>query len=537
MLLNGKEDVRIRSGKLYVFNDDISDESLKAIKAYLINPVESREKDMDRIDFDEDVEVDDMEQFDGFIDLDKKGLEEFLNEKALAMSLEDLAWIQKYFKEKGRNPWETEIKVLDTYWSDHCRHTTFETSLDDIKILDGDFKEAIEASFQEYMNLREETDREEKAVTLMEMATIVGRAMRQRGDLDDMEVSEEINACSIKVTVDVDGKDEDWLLMFKNETHNHPTEIEPFGGASTCVGGAIRDPLSGRSYVYQAMRITGAGDITQPIQNTMENKLPQRIISQKAAQGYASYGNQIGLTATYVEELYHPGYVAKRMEVGAVVGAAPKSNVVRKSPKPGDRIILLGGKTGRDGVGGATGSSKKHTKSSLVKSASEVQKGNAPIERRIQRLFRNPEATTLIKKANDFGAGGVSVAIGELADGIYVDLNKVPVKYAGLNATELAISESQERMACVVEEKDVDLFMDLAKNENLEATVVGKVTEEPRLILEFNGTAYVDLERSFLDTNGIQQHQDVIIDANVKGENPFYGREREVTQLKHSEYL
>lgn len=530
MLLNGKSDVKIRSGKLYVFNSELSESSLQKIKNYMINPVESREKNLDTLVYDEEVEIEDVPLIKGFCNMSEVELEVFLKDKALAMSIEDLAWIQKYFQEEGRDPWDTEIKVLDTYWSDHCRHTTFETALDEIEILDGELQEAIQTSYEEYLSLRKETGREDRKESLMDMATIVGRAMRKNGKLDDLEVSDEINACSIEVDVDINGKDERWLLMFKNETHNHPTEIEPFGGASTCVGGAIRDPLSGRSYVYQAMRITGAGDITRPLDETLAHKLPQRIISKGAAQGYSSYGNQIGLTSTYVEEIYHPGYVAKRMEVGAVVGAVPKENVIRMSPIPGDGIILLGGRTGRDGIGGATGSSKGHTKTSLTKSASEVQKGNAPIERKIQRLFRNPKATRLIKKANDFGAGGVSVAIGELADGIHVYLDKVPVKYTGLNATELAISESQERMACVVAKEDLDIFIDLAHQENLEATIVAEVTEDPRLVMEFQGKVYVDLKRAFLNTNGVIQHQNVAVDSKFHGENPFEKRQLSLTQ-------
>ena len=528
-LVGGSEDVHISSGKLFVANESLSEKDFDEMKKYLINPVEAREKDLSVLEFDEDVDVEEVPVLEGFTALDEDGKKALHTSMGLAMTLDDLDCIQAYFSEEGRDPYETEIRVLDTYWSDHCRHTTFETALDEIAIGEGALKDAIEKSLKEYLALREETKRGEKPTTLMDMATIAGRASKKRGTLEDMEVTDEINACSIKIQVDVDGKDEEYLLMFKNETHNHPTEIEPFGGASTCLGGAIRDPLSGRSYVYQAMRITGAGDITAPIDATLAHKLPQRIISKTAARGYASYGNQIGLTAGYIEELYHPGYVAKRMEIGAVVGAAPIENVVRKKPVPGDAIVLLGGRTGRDGIGGATGSSKTHTKSSLEKSASEVQKGNAPEERKLQRLFRNPEATRLIKKANDFGAGGVSVAIGELADGIFVDLDKVPVKYKGLNPTELAISESQERMACVIAPENVDTFLTLAAAENLEATVVAKVTEAPRLVLAYDEKKYVDLSRAFLDTNGARSHQSVEINT-AHGKDAFHADSFALTQ-------
>ncbi|MGL4944955.1 MAG: phosphoribosylformylglycinamidine synthase, partial [Fusobacteriaceae bacterium] len=435
-------------------------------------------------------------------------------ENSLAMTLEDLKHIQEYFKnEEKRNPTETEIKVLDTYWSDHCRHTTFETELKDIKFSQGLFSQEMKETYQKYLELRKELKRENRPLTLMDMATIGARFIKMKGDLEDLEISEEVNACSIVVDVDVDGVIEKYLLMFKNETHNHPTEIEPFGGASTCVGGAIRDPLSGRAYVYQAMRITGAGDISQPMENTLPNKLPQRIISKGAAAGYSAYGNQIGLTTTFVREIFHPGYVAKRMEVGAVVGAVKQDYVRRETPTSGDLVVVLGGATGRDGVGGATGSSKEHNETSLTKCSSEVQKGNAPVERRIQRLFRNSEVTKLIKKSNDFGAGGVSVAIGEIAEGVTVDLDNIHVKYAGLNGTDLAISESQERMAVVIEPKDYDTLIKLAQEENLETALVGKVTEEKRLIIRYRGETLVNISREFLDTNGVRNVQDVLVSS------------------------
>ena len=434
------------------------------------------------------------------------------------MTADDLEHIQKYFIEEDRDPTETEIKVLDTYWSDHCRHTTFETFLKSVTIEKGEMTEAIQRAYEKYLELRKEVHGNKKPMTLMDMGTLGGKYMRKIGKLDDMEITDEINACSIEVDIDVDGKTERWLLMFKNETHNHPTEIEPFGGASTCIGGAIRDPLSGRAYVYQAMRITGAGDICEKLEDTLPNKLPQVRISKGAAHGYSSYGNQIGLATTFVREIYHNGYKAKRMEVGAVVGAVKKEYVLREEPKPGDLVIVLGGKTGRDGVGGATGSSKEHNDSSLTKCSSEVQKGNAPIERKIQRAFRNPEVTKLIKKSNDFGAGGVSVAIGELARGIEVNLDMVSVKYLGLSGTELAISESQERMAVVIAPENREKFEALMKEENLETRLVAKVTEKENLVIKFRGETIVDIARSFLDTNGVRQEQDVKVIAPVKEE-------------------
>lgn len=527
MLLNNKQDVVIKSGRIVVIEGNISDNDLDKMKKYLINPVEMREKDLSVLENSEDVEIEPVLIMDGFTTWSEEEIKSYRDKEGLAMTWQDLAHVQNYFKnEEKRDPSITEIKVLDTYWSDHCRHTTFETVLQNVVIEKGKFADKIQEAYNTFIELHNKTNKPEKPITLMNMATIGGKYLRKEGYLDDMEVSDEINACSIEIKVDVDGEVEDWLLMFKNETHNHPTEIEPFGGASTCIGGAIRDPLSGRSYVYQAMRITGAADITKPMEETMPNKLAQSVISKTAAHGYSSYGNQIGLATTYVKEIFNEGYVAKRMEVGAVVGAAPKSNVIRKKPLPGDIVVLLGGATGRDGVGGATGSSKEHNETSLTKCSSEVQKGNAPMERRLQRLFRNPECTKLIKKANDFGAGGVSVAIGELADGIHVELDKVPVKYAGLNGTELAISESQERMACVIEAKDYDAFKQFAYEENLSTTVVAEVTEEPRLVLEFKGQKIVDIARSFLDTNGVRTTQDVVIkDYTDTVANPFESKE------------
>ncbi len=427
------------------------------------------------------------------------------------MEVDDLIFIQAYFKSTGRVPTETELKVLDTYWSDHCRHTTFETEMRTIDFSASKFQKQLQTTYDKYLAMREELGRSHKPQTLMDMATTFGRYERANGRLDDMEASDEINACSVEIEVDVNGVKEPWLLMFKNETHNHPTEIEPFGGAATSIGGAIRDPLSGRSYVYQAMRISGAGDITTPIAGTRAGKLPQQVISKTAAHGYSSYGNQIGLATTYVKEYFHPGFVAKRMELGAVVGAAPKKNVIREQPETGDVVILIGGKTGRDGIGGATGSSKIQTVESVETAGAEVQKGNAIEERKIQRLFRNGEVTRLIKKSNDFGAGGVCVAIGELADGLEIDLDKVPLKYQGLNGTEIAISESQERMSVVVRPKDVEQFIAECTKENINAVAVARVTEKPNLVMTWNGQTIVDIERRFLDTNGVR----VVVDAKV----------------------
>jgi len=513
LLLGSDSNVIVNTAQLYLVNKNIDANELKAIKRYLLNPVDSRFKDIlsglrPQEFSSSDKEIPNLDFFENY------SAEDFLlykSEQGLAMEVDDLLFIQDYFKSIGRVPTETELKVLDTYWSDHCRHTTFETELKTIDFSASKFEKQLQATYDKYLAMRNELGRGEKPQTLMDMATIFGRYERANGRLDDMEVSDEINACSVEIEVDVDGVKEPWLLMFKNETHNHPTEIEPFGGAATCIGGAIRDPLSGRSYVYQAMRISGAGDITQPISETRAGKLPQQVISKTAAHGYSSYGNQIGLATTYVREYFHPGFVAKRMELGAVVGAAPKENVVREKPVAGDVVILLGGKTGRDGVGGATGSSKVQTVESVETAGAEVQKGNAIEERKIQRLFRNGNVTRLIKKSNDFGAGGVCVAIGELADGLEINLDKVPLKYQGLNGTEIAISESQERMAVVVRPEDVDAFISECNKENIDAVVVATVTEKPNLVMHWNGETIVDLERSFLDTNGVR----VVVDAKV----------------------
>ena len=513
LLLGSSSDVTVNTAQLYLVNKDIDATELEAVKNYLLNPVDSRFKDITtgiaKQEFSEsDKTIPKLTFFESYTAED---FARYKAEQGMAMEVDDLLFIQDYFKSIGRVPTETELKVLDTYWSDHCRHTTFETELKHIDFSASKFQKQLQATYDKYIAMRDELGRTEKPQTLMDMATIFGRYERANGHLDDMEVSDEINACSVEIEVDVDGVKEPWLLMFKNETHNHPTEIEPFGGAATCIGGAIRDPLSGRSYVYQAMRISGAGDITAPISETRAGKLPQQVISKTAAHGYSSYGNQIGLATTYVREYFHPGFVAKRMELGAVVGAAPKENVVREKPEAGDVIILLGGKTGRDGVGGATGSSKVQTVESVETAGAEVQKGNAIEERKIQRLFRNGDVTRLIKKSNDFGAGGVCVAIGELADGLEIDLNKVPLKYQGLNGTEIAISESQERMAVVVRPEDVDAFVAECNKENIDAVVVATVTEKPNLVMHWNGEIIVDLERRFLDTNGVR----VVVDAKV----------------------
>ncbi|MFC5631466.1 MULTISPECIES: phosphoribosylformylglycinamidine synthase [Streptococcus] len=513
LLLGGTTDVVVNTSQLYLVNKDIAADELEAVKQYLLNPVDSRFKDITVAIQPQAFSVSDktIPTLDFFETYTAEDFSVYKAEQGMAMEVADLVFIQDYFKSIGRVPTETELKVLDTYWSDHCRHTTFETELKQINFSESQFQEQLQATYDKYLAMREELGRSDKPQTLMDMATIFGRYERANGRLDDMEVSDEINACSVEIEVDVNGVKEPWLLMFKNETHNHPTEIEPFGGAATCIGGAIRDPLSGRSYVYQAMRISGAGDITVPLSETREGKLPQQVISKTAAHGYSSYGNQIGLATTYVREYFHPGFVAKRMELGAVVGAAPKENVVREKPEAGDVVILLGGKTGRDGVGGAIGSSKVQTVESVETAGAEVQKGNAIEERKIQRLFRNGEVTRLIKKSNDFGAGGVCVAIGELADGLEIDLDKVPLKYAGLNGTEIAISESQERMAVVVRPSDVDAFISACATENIHAVVVATVTEKPNLVMTWNGQTIVDIERCFLDTNGVR----VVVDANV----------------------
>ena len=527
LLLGSSSDVTVNTAQLYLVNKDIDATELEAVKNYLLNPVDSRFKDITtgiaKQEFSEsDKTIPKLTFFENYTAED---FARYKAEQGMAMEVDDLLFIQDYFKSIGRVPTETELKVLDTYWSDHCRHTTFETELKQIDFSASKFQKQLQSTYDKYIAMRDELGRSEKPQTLMDMATIFGRYERANGRLDDMEVSDEINACSVEIEVDVDGVKEPWLLMFKNETHNHPTEIEPFGGAATCIGGAIRDPLSGRSYVYQAMRISGAGDITAPISETRAGKLPQQVISKTAAHGYSSYGNQIGLATTYVREYFHPGFVAKRMELGAVVGAAPKGNVVREKPEAGDVIILLGGKTGRDGVGGATGSSKVQTVESVETAGAEVQKGNAIEERKIQRLFRNGDVTRLIKKSNDFGAGGVCVAIGELADGLEIDLNKVPLKYQGLNGTEIAISESQERMAVVVRPEDVDAFVAECNKENIDAVVVAIVTEKSNLVMHWNGETIVDLERRFLDTNGVR----VVVDAKVVDKDVNLPEERQTS--------
>ena len=506
-LISQGERPEVRSAKVYVLEGALTDDDVAAIKHYVINPIEAREASLEpRETLHMEQPVPPMvETVEGFLDLDEAGLAAFIADRGLAMDLADLAFCQRYFVEEGRNPTITEIKMIDTYWSDHCRHTTFGTVLDDVRIDD----EAVRAAFEKYLAMRHELGRDEKPVCLMDMGTIGARWLKAKGILTGLDESEEINACTVKVKVDVDGEEQDWLYLFKNETHNHPTEIEPFGGAATCVGGAIRDPLSGRSYVYQAMRLTGAADPLVPVSETLPGKLPQRKLVTTAAAGYSSYGNQIGLATGQVNELYHPGYAAKRMEIGAVVGATPADHVRRETPAPGDVIVLLGGRTGRDGIGGATGSSKAHKLESLETCGAEVQKGNAPVERKIQRLFRRGDACRMIKRCNDFGAGGVSVAVGELADGLFIDLNKVPKKYEGLDGTELAISESQERMAVALAAGDVDAFIALAHKENLEATPIAEVTEEARVRMVWNDATIVDVSRDFLNSNGAAKHQDV----------------------------
>ena len=505
----------VRSAMLYILEGDLTGEDLAKIKDFLINPVESREAALEIPETLKAVypEPQPVVTLDGFIEKNDSELEDFLKSYGLAMDLEDLKMVRDYFKGEDRNPTVAEIRVIDTYWSDHCRHTTFNTTLHNVQFKDP----TVSETFEEYMNTRENLN-VTKPVTLMNVATIAVKALKKDGRLTNVVESEEINACTVDFKAEIDGEEQDWVLLFKNETHNHPTEIEPFGGAATCIGGAIRDPLSGRSYVYAAMRVTGAGDPLTPAAETVKGKLPQRKIVTTAANGYSSYGNQIGLTTGLVDEIYHPGYVAKRMEVGAVVGAAPAENIRRERPAAGDQIILLGGRTGRDGIGGATGSSKSHSEESLENCGAEVQKGNAPEERKIQRLFRNPAATTLIKRCNDFGAGGVSVAIGELADGLRVTLDNVPKKYDGLDGTELAISESQERMAVVVAAEDVEAFKELAISENLEATVVAEVTEEPSLVMNFKGQEIVNISRAFLDTNGAEKKADAVIEHAQKFE-------------------
>lgn len=515
----------IRTATTYVLSGKLSAQEIEAVKHFCINPVDSRECAEEKPETltQNYPAPDDVKTVEGFTAMPEDDFRALYASFGLAMTYEDFLEIRHYFESEKRNPTVTEIRVLDTYWSDHCRHTTFQTELTKVSFLDGDFRERLTKTYERYRRDHEDLlgGRSDKFICLMDLALMGMRRLKKDGKLTDQEETDEINACSVVVPITVDGREEEWLVNFKNETHNHPTEIEPFGGAATCLGGAIRDPLSGRTYVYQAMRITGAADPTRPLGETLPGKLPQRKIVREAAHGYSSYGNQVGLATGYVKEIYHPDYVAKRMELGAVMAAAPKKNVVRMSSDPGDVIVLLGGRTGRDGIGGATGSSKIHTTASIESCGAEVQKGNAPTERKIQHMFRRPEVSLLIKKCNDFGAGGVAVAIGELAPGLTVDLDKVPLKYAGLDGTEIAISESQERMACVLDPKDVDTFLRYAKEENLEATPVAVVTAEPRLVLNWRGKAIVDLSRAFLDTNGAHLTAEVEVELPKRSENPF----------------
>ena len=520
-LISAGERPLVRSAKVYVLEGALTADNVEVIKHYVINPVEAREASLARkrtLKMSVATPAD-VERLEGFLDLDQEGLAAFIANRGLAMDLADITFCQQYFAGEHRNPTITEIRVIDTYWSDHCRHTTFGTQLEDVQIDD----EVVRAAFDKYLAMRHELGRDAKPVCLMDMGTIGAKWLKHEGILKNLDESEEINACTVKVKVDVNGADEDWLFLFKNETHNHPTEIEPFGGAATCIGGAIRDPLSGRSYVYQAMRVTGAADPTVPVRETRAGKLPQRKLVTTAAAGYSSYGNQIGLATGQVSELYHPGYMAKRMEVGAVVAATPANHVRRECPAPGDKIVLLGGRTGRDGIGGATGSSKTQNVESLEECGAEVQKGNAPIERKLQRLFRRGDACRLIKRCNDFGAGGVSVAVGELADGLSIDLDQVTKKYEGLDGTELAISESQERMAVALAPEDVDEFLGYATEENLEATVIATVTEEPRVRIDWRGDRVVDLSREFLASNGAPKHMDVHVEAPGRWEPAWEG--------------
>lgn len=510
-ILTQKDRCRVRNARVYIIDGNITDAEFEKLKSYLINPVESREASLEAVrTLDTNYEIPEkVEILENFIRLNDKGLNAFIKEFGLAMDFDDIKFCQSYFRDtEKRDPTITEIRMIDTYWSDHCRHTTFSTNIENVKI-DTSY---IRETYDEYIEVRNELGRGEKPVTLMDLATIAAKKLKADGKLKDLDESEEINACSVKIKVDIDGNEEDWILMFKNETHNHPTEIEPFGGAATCLGGAIRDPLSGRSYVYQAMRVTGAANPLVPVEDTISGKLPQRKITVGAANGYSSYGNQIGLATGHVSEIYHPGYVAKRLEIGAVVGAAPAENIRREAPAAGDIVVLLGGKTGRDGCGGATGSSKSHTLESLEHCGAEVQKGNPPEERKLQRLFRNPEVTGMIKRCNDFGAGGVSVAIGELTDGLIIDLNAVPKKYEGLDGTEIAISESQERMAVVISPEDAEKFLAEAAKENLEATIVADVVDEPRLKMNWNGVTIVDLSREFLNSNGAPKYTDITVE-------------------------
>ncbi len=535
--LNSSEEPVIRTATVYVVEGSVTEEELAAIKAFCINPVDSRETDMEKPETLVTVfeEPEDVKIFDGFCGMDEDTLKALYDSLSLAMTFKDFLNIQNYFRgEEKRDPSMTEIRVLDTYWSDHCRHTTFSTELTDVAFEDGYYRKPIEETYRRYLSDREDVyqGRKDKFPCLMDLALMAMKKLKKEGKLQDQEESDEINACSIVVPVEIDGKTEEWLVNFKNETHNHPTEIEPFGGAATCLGGAIRDPLSGRTYVYQAMRVTGAANPTVPVSETLKGKLPQKKLVRGAASGYSSYGNQIGLATGYVKEIYHPDYVAKRMEIGAVMGAAPRKDVIRETSDPGNIIILLGGRTGRDGCGGATGSSKVHTEASIETCGAEVQKGNAPTERKIQRLFRRPEVTRLIRKCNDFGAGGVSVAIGELADGLVVDLDKVPKKYAGLDGTEIAISESQERMAVVVDAGDVDEFMKYAAEENLEAVCVAEVTESPRLVLKWRGKEIVNISRAFLNTNGA--HQETAVAVDMPSETEKYFERKEVGDVREA---
>ena len=518
-LIDPNSKVMIKSAKLYLFNKELTSENLARIKHYLINKVEAREKDLNNLSIDVNEEIEAVKILNGFREI--KDYAKAVKDYDLAMSASDLETVVNYFNNEGRDPYETELKILDTYWSDHCRHTTFTTRFSDVSFLNSELKEDLEKSYNKYLKLRKELNRENKPLCLMDLATIGAKVLKAKGYLDDLEESEENNACSIFVDLKNNGKKEKWLIQFKNETHNHPTEIEPFGGASTCLGGAIRDPLAGRAYVYQAMRVTGAGNIYALVKDTMPNKLPQRVISLKAASGYSSYGNQIGLATGHVREIYHPNYVAKRLEVGAVVGAVNANDFVRLSPEAGDYVLLLGGLTGRDGIGGATGSSKEHNEQSLEKCFSEVQKGNAPEERKLEHLFKRPEVTKLIKKCNDFGAGGVSVAIGELASGLDIYLDRVPVKYLGLNPTELAISESQERMAVVIAKKDYEIFRQYAEEENVRITHVANVTDNKRLRMYYHEQLVVDISREFIDSAGAIHETNVIVDGNNKAEYKY----------------
>lgn len=522
LLLMGAAEPEVKSGYLYVFEGLSSESDFEKVKEYLINPIEAREKDLNKIAITEKPEIKPVPVVERFIEFDTKQLEEVHSEFGFSMGMDDLEFIQDHFKSIKRNPTETELKVLDTYWSDHCRHTTFETEITEVKF-QNQFQETLQKTYDYYLKIREELNIT-KPIRMMDMATIMGKYLSRTGKITNIDISEEINACSIVVPIEVDGVEEEWLLQFKNETHNHPTEVEPFGGASTCVGGAIRDPLSGRAYVFQGMRITGSANPLEKVEDTLPGKLPQRKITKEAAKGYSSYGNQIGLATTFVREIYDEGYKAKRMEVGFVAGAVKKDWVRREEPEAGDKVILLGGKTGRDGVGGATGSSKTHDGQNLEELSSEVQKGNAIVERKIQRLFRNKEVLALIKKCNDFGAGGVSVAIGEIARGVHIDLDTVPLKYSGLNGTEIALSESQERMAVVVEAKDADAFIEFAQKENLEATIVADVTSDDIMTLTWRGNNIVELDRKFLDTNGVRKQAKATVE-NGEVLNPFSAKE------------